>query len=384
MPASVVAFTPVYLLAFHILFHIVLALNSAPIRRVMFVPLSAILLYLLLRTSTGHLAQNWLTGHMLVIELLTASDYLLVTVDVHKDLRQSAILAISEASFSDRLKWALKLTLNPRGIGWLHEPSHALPPKPTASRSSFMISQGIHLAFHTILLLAVGRAITSVPTLQRGSHGMGSSGWSLRLLSVFLLGTSLYTSACLRGCIFRLLFVGLKVWQPEECPYLFDSVQHAYTVRNFWGKFWHQILRRLLLSHARAFAHRVALLRPGSVMSAYVQLFVAFFLSGVIHHLGQYMLTRDYLNPFSRGPLIFFLAQAVVITLEDIVIALGRKVGLKSKGWKVLGFIWVLAWFTLSVPVWMDQQIAAGFMDAKFKGGMSLKFVALGDLYLDM
>jgi hypothetical protein len=119
-------------------------------------------------------------------------------------------------------------------------------------------------------------------------------------------------------------------------------------------------------------------------MSAYVQLFAAFFLSGMIHYVGQYMLLRDYPHPLPKGPIIFFLAQAAVITLEDIAVAAGKELGLKSRVWKVVGHVWVLTWFTLSVPVWMDPQIAAGFMDLKSRGGMTLKFAALGDLYIDM
>ncbi|KAF8216594.1 membrane bound O-acyl transferase family-domain-containing protein [Mycena galopus ATCC 62051] len=383
---SAVPFPPVLLLAFHILFHVALAINSVFVRRASFAPLGAILIYLLLNTSTGHLTQNWLTGHMLVIELLTASDYLLITGDVHRDLRESgaALPSISDAPFSERLKWATKLTLNPRGIGCLHEPTASLPPRPTASRSSFLISQTAHLAFYAALLVAVGRATTSIPTLHKGSPGMGSNGLPQQLLSVLLVGMALYTSACLRGCVFRLLFVSLGLWDPHDCPDLFDSWRHAYTVRKFWGKFWHQILRRLLLSHSRLLAHRIMRLQPGSTMSAYIQLFAAFFLSGLIHYIGQYMLLRDSLNPLPKGPLIFFLSQAVVITLEDIVIAAGKELGLKSRVWKVVGYVWVLTWLTLSVPVWMDKQVAAGFMDLKSRGGMTLKFAALGDFYIDM
>ncbi|KAJ6576560.1 membrane bound O-acyl transferase family-domain-containing protein [Mycena vulgaris] len=386
LPASesIEAFSPLYLLSFHILFHITLAINSATIRRISFAPLCAILIYLHLNTSTGHLTQNWLTGHMLVIEVFTASDYLLVTKDVH-DLRQSdRLTSISESPFSERLKWAQKLTLNPRGIGWAHEPTDALPPKPTTSRPSFLVSQVLHFAWYTALLEVVGLAARSIPVLHKDSHGLGSNGWLQQLLSVFTLGMSLYTSACLRGCIFRILFVGLGVWDPHECPDLFDSWQHAYTVRKFWGKFWHQILRRLLLSHARLFSYRVMGLRPGTPSSAYVQLFAAFILSGIIHQFGQYMLTRDDLYPSSKGPLFFFLSQAMIITVEDSIISVGKKAGLRGRSWKVVGFLWVLAWLTLSVPIWMDKQVAAGFMDAEFKGGMSMKFVVFGDLYIDM
>jgi hypothetical protein len=236
MPTSAVHFPPAYLLAFHILFYFALSSNSALVRRVSFPPLAAILIHLLVNTSTSHLTQDWLTGHMLVIELLTASDYLLVTADLHTDLRElGAGPSISDAPFSERLKWALKLTLNPRGIRWLHEPIAALPPRPTATRSTFLVSQALRLAFYAALLFAVGQANNYIPALHKGSPGLGSNGWLQQLISVFLVGMSLYTTACVRGCIFRLLFVGFGSWDPPDCPDLFDSWRHAYTVRKFWG-----------------------------------------------------------------------------------------------------------------------------------------------------
>ncbi|KAK7012864.1 acetyltransferase sirH [Favolaschia claudopus] len=386
MPTSPVPFPPQHLLAFHLLFHVALATNPITVRRACFPPLAAILIYLLYNTSTPHRTQNWLTGHMLVIELLTASDYLLVTADVH-ELRQTGTdskFSISTAPFVARLKWASRLTLNPRGIGWLHEPTSALPPRPTASRSTFLVCQIVQFAVHAFALLVIGRAASSVPVLRTGSPGLGSNGWLQRLLAVLLLWSSLYTCARVRGCAMRIVFVGLGFWDPYECPELFDSWRQAYSVRKFWGKFWHQIIRRILVSHSKLIAHRILNLHPGSTASAYTQLFVAFFLSGIIHYSGQYMLLRDESRPMPKGPLVFFLAQAVVITLEDGLVAVGKKLHLTSGWWRVIGYAWVVAWLSISTPVWIDQQVAAGFMDIENKGGMTLKFAVLGDLYLDM
>ncbi|KAF7356523.1 Acetyltransferase sirH [Mycena venus] len=321
--STVAPFSPASLLVFHILFHVALALNSAFVRRVSFAPLAAILIYLLLNTSTEHLTQNWLTGHMLVIELLTASDYLLVT-DAHEELRQSSSVAsISAAPFPERLQWALKLTLNPRGIGWLHEPTAALPPKPTASRPSFLITQALHLAFYIALLLVVGRATSSIPTLHKGSPGLG-----------MLVSGGVFFDCFLSVWVCGILTTARIFSTPGSMHILSGNSEESFGTKFF----------ALLLSHAKLVAHRVMGLRPGSTMSAY----------------------------------------AVVITLEDIAIATGKKLGLNSRVWKAAGYVWVLTWLTLSVPIWMDKQIAAGFMDMKSKGGMTLKFAALGDLYIDM
>ncbi|KAJ7631226.1 membrane bound O-acyl transferase family-domain-containing protein [Roridomyces roridus] len=373
-------FSPILLLIFHISFNIALALKVLAIRRLLFVPLCAILIYLLLNTSTGHLAQNWLTGHTLAVEMFATSDYILVTKDVHNELRPVKQLApITDAPFMERYNWVSKLLLNPSGIGWLHEPTAAIPPKPVSSRRAFLLAQAFRLAFYALLLDGAGRATRFVPVLHTGSRGLGSEGLLQQFLSVSLFWTILYAAASLRGCCHRLFFVGANLWNHHDCPDLFNSWEHIYTLRSFWGKFWHQTLRRIFVSHARWLAHRVMGLQPGSQLSAYVQLFAAFFVSGLIHSLGQYMLTRQP----SRGPLVFSMTQAMGITLEDFLVTLGKRLGFRGVVWKVVGVVWVVAWFTVTTPIWMDNQIKAGLLDPEV-GGMSIKFAALGDLFIKL
>ena len=62
----------------------------------------------------------------------------------------------------------------------------------------------------------------------------------------------------------------------------------------------------------------------------------------------------------------FFLLQAVAITFEDIIISLAARAGLSSKPnlfYKFIGFVWIYAWFTYSLPMWLDNMIQAGLMD---------------------
>ena len=54
----------------------------------------------------------------------------------------------------------------------------------------------------------------------------------------------------------------------------------------------------------------------------------------------------------------FFVLQAVAITFEDAIIAIASRLGYKeSKAFgKLIGFIWVFAWFTFSAPMYFDHQ----------------------------
>ena len=78
------------------------------------------------------------------------------------------------------------------------------------------------------------------------------------------------------------------------------------------------------------------------------------------------------LQNFSEGMSIqFFLLQAVAITLEDAVIALGSRLGHKeSIAFKLIGFAWVFAWFAFSMPIWLDPEVHAGLMDEGVRIGL--------------
>jgi hypothetical protein len=59
----------------------------------------------------------------------------------------------------------------------------------------------------------------------------------------------------------------------------------------------------------------------------------------------------------------FFLSQAIFITFEDFIIAMGRRAGFTdSQGWRILGYVWVQLWFAFSLPGWLQPQTSAGLL----------------------
>jgi hypothetical protein len=93
----------------------------------------------------------------------------------------------------------------------------------------------------------------------------------------------------------------------------------------------------------------------------YFKLFTTFFLSGLIHATGEYLLSQSS----SEGKAIqFFLLQAVGITFEDALIASASRLGYRKANafFKLIGFIWVFMWFTFFLPMWLDPQLHAGMM----------------------
>ena len=110
----------------------------------------------------------------------------------------------------------------------------------------------------------------------------------------------------------------------------------------------------------------------GTKLSSYTQLYVAFFLSGLLHFSGDFVFERRIVSRSFK----FFLLQAAAITFEDFVVYIAKRLfrrgGIERKLGKadeprtgvavrVFGFCWVILWLCLTVPVWQDELNALGF-----------------------
>ena len=110
----------------------------------------------------------------------------------------------------------------------------------------------------------------------------------------------------------------------------------------------------------------------GSNRSSYTQLYVAFFLSGLLHFAGDFTLEKRLVFRSFK----FFLLQAVAITFEDFVIYISKcllrwggiefKPGKVDESWaetavRVIGYCWVTLWFCFTLPLWLDELNVSGF-----------------------
>ncbi len=157
-----------------------------------------------------------------------------------------------------------------------------------------------------------------------------------------------------------ILSVAVGLSEPRDWPPLFGSPRGAYTVRNCWGRVWHQMLRKVsvILLHKHvilanmSFCHSQlltghmdflaqALCLPKGTFKTYFKLFGSFAISGLIHYGGDYMLFQNW----SGTSMQFFILQAVAITFEDMVIALAARFGHTQQNtvFKFIGYVWVFA-----------------------------------------
>lgn len=157
--------------------------------------------------------------------------------------------------------------------------------------------------------------------------------------------------------------VALGISEPASWPPMFGSSFEAYTVRNFWGKYWHQQLRWPLVATASFITRTILHLPQPSILERYTNIFLCFFVSGLIH------LAAQYKGPTleKSGAVEFFSLSALAIMVEDCVQALWKRLPTSDSGanttklnsltnvnpvlWKKLvGSAWVLCFLVAVGP----------------------------------
>ncbi|KIM46646.1 hypothetical protein M413DRAFT_440250 [Hebeloma cylindrosporum] len=324
---------------------------------VFFIPISTLCIYSVFFCAPGSTSGDYAAITSLLNLILTASDYILLR-NRQPELRKiGQKKATSEMTVKERLMWALSLLATPRGIGWAHEPTTQMDPRPTASRKNFIASQFLWTIFYFVLWDLALVPIRENPSFKLGGPSLAAFGWWRRtvvwssILTVYCTMSGMYAIA-------SIISVATGLYEPQDWPHIFGSPFNAYTLRKCWGRVWHQILRKNLTTHANCLANALHL--PKGTFTTYFKLFTTFFISGVLHATGEHVFFQN----FSEGATVqFFLLQAVGIAFEDAVIAIASRLGYKeSKAFKLIGFIWVFAWFTFCIPMWLDSQVHSGKM----------------------
>ncbi|KAK0470533.1 membrane bound O-acyl transferase family-domain-containing protein [Armillaria novae-zelandiae] len=335
------------LIAFLTLFFFALAAKITVYRPLFFLLIASLALYILFFTTTNNALLDSMIGGWTATVTLYASDYLVLTTDVQQELHKSdqQVGRISEAPFQTRLKWAVALCFSPRGVGWAHQSVGTLPPRIYQSTRRIWMKIGLCL-----LLLDAGCALNGVNPAFTSRTSITLYGFKWRFLSLlgFMMGT--FSALNIQHCFF------LLVTGERDAPTLFGRLEDAYTVQRFWGKTWHQCLRKFLLSHGHFLAYRVLRLRRGSFQAFVVQLHTAFLISGFLHQLQEYSVTRQW----AHGSIIFFYSQAGAISLEHGIITVGKRLYFPAIFGRLVGYFWVLGWFTFILPLWLDPMTRAG------------------------
>ncbi|KAH8883275.1 hypothetical protein GQ53DRAFT_664035, partial [Thozetella sp. PMI_491] len=203
-------------------------------------------------------------------------------------------------------------------------------------------------------------ALDKVPLFSR-IHDIEPAEIITRTSGVLAYWIGQYTIISLAYSAFAFVGVVLGLTQPGDWPPVFGYIGDSYSLRQFWGCFYHQLVRRGCSSPSYLITYSYLGLRRGSLVGRYVFLFLVFAISGIFHAFSDTLTQRI---PWEEsGAMTFFCLQAVGIMIEDAVQALDRQwkplllQAHGKKAWGLVntwtGYLWVVLWLVWSSPVWI-------------------------------
>jgi len=162
--------------------------------------------------------------------------------------------------------------------------------------------------------------------------------------------------------LLALLFIYiLNLDDPSDWPRLYGDPAESYTLRRFWGKFWHRIVYRPYTAYGALITQGVLKIPRHSPVNRVLVNFLVFFFSGIVHALVTLQLG------FRCGiwqDIAWFCANFVGIMVEDGVQSAVLK-AFKVRGryqfyFRMIGYMWVFGFFFWSVPKWQYPKVYCG------------------------
>ncbi|PNS18631.1 hypothetical protein CAC42_5170 [Sphaceloma murrayae] len=300
-------------------------------------------------------------------------------------------------SFIKRLDWVLDCFTTFRGVAWNWRisglapmPSHVTSNLGSSSKAnrpasvrSFddrpsLIRHNLYLVLRNLLLLDILKTFIAHDPYFWGLTSSPAPGYfpeplrhpyAIRSIRLVIAMCTMKFALQLIFALGPLFFAGLarniftvraESWDhPDQFGSL--SMVAKKGLAGWWGGFWHQTFRKGFEAPAEVVVTYFEIEKK-STLGRVVQLFVAFGLSGLLHACGS-MTQIGQTRPL-RGPGLFFLLQAVGISLE-----MGLKMGLKRIGlaqhipvWVggVGNFLYAHWWLYLTAPLLVDDFAKGG------------------------
>ncbi|KAJ0415692.1 membrane bound O-acyl transferase family-domain-containing protein [Aspergillus carlsbadensis] len=197
-------------------------------------------------------------------------------------------------------------------------------------------------------------------------------------ISVLLIA-AIFTTEKLAYDILSIAAVSLRMSDPVDWPPFQASLREAWTVRRFWGRFWHQAFRSFLTSNAdyvmatiararlalppslscgtnKATRSTTSVTSPTSITSRYARYTLCFLISGTIHHLfdlGMQIPRTD------TGALKVFLLQPLAFAAEDIAAYFSTRYSILARDTDTdiavrrgIGYLWVVGFSAWTWRAW--------------------------------
>ncbi|KIJ59718.1 hypothetical protein HYDPIDRAFT_100254 [Hydnomerulius pinastri MD-312] len=250
---------------------------------------------------------------------------------------------------------ALDLAGNLRGYGWNWSKGLYVPleTRPTSSRSRFVTSAFISAGVHAFICGILHRAVQSFSPDTFGSINGGTIFDATLPPLIRYFRSSIIATLCAFGiyCVLQMgydlcIISAIVIFgqDPAQWPPAFEAPWFATSVRDFWGRRWHQWFRRTFIFLGSS---------PLSLMFGRVGgIFGAFLASAVFHHIA--LLTLNGQMELWRMLLSFGMMATGVVGERVFLVLTGRKVG------GLAGWIWTMSWLILWGNAMVDGWARAG------------------------
>lgn len=81
---------------------------------------------------------------------------------------------------------------------------------------------------------------------------------------------------------------------------------------------------------------------------------MAFLISGICHGIADVALSKSFRDGWTT--VIYYVLQAVIITAEDGLIALGKAVGIRQVP-SMVCYAWFIFWMGFLGPIWLESMV---------------------------
>ena len=210
--------------------------NGNPAQRsqwLFFIPIASICIYMIFFCASSDPVADLFAASPIASLFFNSVDYILLRKYQH-ELRPLEQKPLSKMSLKDRLWWAANITVNPRGIGWTHEPTQHLPPRPSSTPRKFILSQLMWMVFYILQFDIASILMRTNPYFATGGPSFTASSWLWRS-TVWLFVLLVYSMMSVLCIASSIVSVAIGMTEPRDWPHLFGSPLDSYTVRKCWG-----------------------------------------------------------------------------------------------------------------------------------------------------
>ncbi len=173
----------------------------------------------------------------------------------------------------------------------------------------------------------------------------------LRSWIVFNFVWSSWTMFTVTHDILAFAHVAMGIDEPEDWPRLYGSIFEAYSIRRFWGKFWHHLVQRSYSAYGALLSQKILGLPPGSFADRTCVTFSVFLISGFVHACITVQL--GFKCGYWEDVAFFVMCYAALVVEEGMRWVASRFFGRAwQNGWigRILGYTWVFGFLFWVLP----------------------------------